>query len=1519
VSQAGILSSRGDYYQILVATHWLIRLLREPENLRWVDVEAVALPDSTQRVMVDDIAIELMNGKRIFIQTKKNQSDFKAWSLNDLKEELIKAKEQWKDQPTAELQFFSRTEFGDLRKLHESSKIYRHYKAFISAAPQNLRNILEELAVKVAEPVENAFSLVSQLRFGPTQDFDDWERQNLTALADFLPHARTGIAVLQSLILKEQGRTGATNGPLTRSDVIDELEHHGIAPGPVKAESEILRLFHKASGIGRPWERNIAGHRIPTAHAQAALDAITAGKPTVLLTGGPGSGKTCVLLDIVDMIESGSDIALLFIKADHFKDAKLESDLTAAGLPEDVVGLCARISECRRVVVAIDSLDVLSLTRHHASLGLFLALIDRISRLKNISVVAACRKFDLRYDPQLRARKWEESIEIGNLDFEMQVAPFLRGISVDPTSVPLKTSALLTVPNILKLYVTLREHGILAAAVTSDELFEIFIQELVLKNTALGVDALKLLYRMAKDQLSSRISIVPRARFAEKEEMVAALCSLEILAERQLGTLEFAHQTWGEVLSVRSAIEQGQTLNEFIESNTPLPFIRPAVRAFFFYLRAKDPQVFSRYVRTVINNPAIPYHLKRLIAESFAELKPDKNDWRIIRDLSDNHADLFRRLMWKTKSSEWFLFFKEHWITHVLGKENSDELQMVFVSRLHEWMNIHPEEVIDLWRQALKEHWGNRWQIRWQITVSLAEFKAWSTPGIRELLEILLSDHQNAEREFLGKPISLFVAAANTGDDLLWSWITSDCKNPTRIGLNSSEDLHCHPHELCSPTFLKERLLSSEGLLNAALTSIIEWSEQAGQYYRFAKEVFNGLLHHTSWERDHADRTHHHADGVDLLFVAFEEVVAAHVKKNSAWWQQHKESFMQSPDLALRHIFIRKTLLNIDNNITGISCILTDRALFEDGTLSYELSQMMNAAYPYLSDDVRSANQDILLSLHQGVEDNKIWVVKKKCAFISSIPAPYRSEQAQTLLQANQKSVHVIDVQPEAYIQGGFVKPPITVEELTSLTDQGILKLLKFFEISNSGTSYSWGGDFVGGKEEVLRQLETAASLDPERFSVLCEPIYRNIRDIQFLAATIGGLADHILYLNGRQARPQAWEPKTKPQTILLAQEILKWLKDVEELRAIRNEHRVQQAFMAVAETVIYGKDIEHMLALLKDNLQIPSPPFEQSDKELDLLHRALNSVKGRTAITAITLSNRLLSAGRPLPPSLVELLKSLSVDESPVVRAAVLYELSFIVVKTPNLGWYLFRSALTPIDAQVWPYVERVLYSQYYGHYPEVAPWLERLEIEGHEDAMAGWGRLLTLSCLAGHLDFETLVAKLERRMSEKAWEGSAQVFIANLERRESTLLCQKGILYILTSSSVARSALKLTDRMFLDAGYPFITHEMARRYLVAVESDENKHNLHGFLDWLARAAKDNPAETLQAAELLVKAIQNSDEARQLWNKESLLPALTAILREADESDDPDFIRRAIDVQDTLLKLDIHGIHELYDLASQA
>lgn len=102
------------------------------------------------------------------------------------------------------------------------------------------------------------------------------------------------------------------------------------------------------------------------------------------------------LLDFADSVEQHADSALLFIKGDQFARCATEADLIVARLPTDLVPRAARLARHRRVVIVIDSLDVLSLHREHRSLRLFLTLIDRLQRLTNLCVVTACRTFDLR-------------------------------------------------------------------------------------------------------------------------------------------------------------------------------------------------------------------------------------------------------------------------------------------------------------------------------------------------------------------------------------------------------------------------------------------------------------------------------------------------------------------------------------------------------------------------------------------------------------------------------------------------------------------------------------------------------------------------------------------------------------------------------------------------------------------------------------------------------------------------------------------------------------------------------------------------------------------------------------------------------------------------------------------------------------------------------------------------------------------------------------------------------------------
>jgi hypothetical protein len=44
------------------------------------------------------------------------------------------------------------------------------------------------------------------------------------------------------------------------------------------------------------------------------------------------------------------------------------------------------------------------------------------------------------------------------------------------------------------------------------------------------------------------------------------------------------------------------------------------------------------------------------------------------------------------------------------------------------------------------------------------------------------------------------------------------------------------------------------------------------------------------------------------------------------------------------------------------------------------------------------------------------------------------------------------------------------------------------------------------------------------------------------------------------------------------------------------------------------------------------------------------------------------------------------------------------------------------------------------------------------------------------------------------------------------------------------------------------------------------------------------------------------------------MVPVLLEILREADETDDPELIARAVRLQDEFLRLGVHGVQELLD-----
>src|SRR5688572_27377654 len=95
MSIAGKRSLQGDEYQLRVAVHWAIRMLADP-GINSLQAESTGLPGEGFPVSVDDVVISFVDGRRVYVQTKKNQSEYSTWSLGDatLKDEILKARGQ---------------------------------------------------------------------------------------------------------------------------------------------------------------------------------------------------------------------------------------------------------------------------------------------------------------------------------------------------------------------------------------------------------------------------------------------------------------------------------------------------------------------------------------------------------------------------------------------------------------------------------------------------------------------------------------------------------------------------------------------------------------------------------------------------------------------------------------------------------------------------------------------------------------------------------------------------------------------------------------------------------------------------------------------------------------------------------------------------------------------------------------------------------------------------------------------------------------------------------------------------------------------------------------------------------------------------------------------------------------------------------------------------------------------------------------------------------------------------------
>ena len=1517
MSIAGVRSNRGDSYQTLVAFDWALTVLSNPDY-QWLEVDSVAL-------LVDDVVVGKSDGTKICCQCKKNQIDYKAWAIADLADELDKVNRLLANDSQAQVCFYSRSPFGALAKLREHSTTQADetsYRASLSPEHQKTDAALAKQLVTQTTNL-STYEFLRRTQFETSPELDRMEALLRERLRYMACNPNTAYDSLWTRLVQLGARlesgssvSATTQHRLTKDDLKAHLAQSGAMMVPIMILAEVRASFASTSAIGRSWHRDIAGERISSPVVDQLLAAIDAKKRSILLMGLPGSGKTCVMLALQEALEQRAktctDLVPLFIQSREFADLVTAQDRKAQGLPEQWVEKVARMAEDAQVVVVIDSLDVLSIAREHSVLTYFLAQIDRLLSIPNVTVVTACRDFDRQYDRRIAGREWDYELKCLPLDWEAEIAPFLKKLGIDTSAIDPVTRELIRNPRELALFVELAQREGSFNVVTSQALAQRYLDTIVRANDALGEAAIQAIEAIADEMLKSRSLAVPQQRFTASNEIQRALLSLNVLQKTEDEKLTFGHQTLLDVLVISGAVRLGVTLNQFIQSLPPVPFVRPSIRSFVAQLAIGERREFRKQLRTVLTG-STAFHMRRLVAESFAEQIPQDDDWSLIRDLREKHRDVFQVIYIKAVLIEWHHFWFKHFVPALKDARDAEAMAM-HVHRVSLWKNEDTFRVLEFWAEVLALDWVKEDQIARQLEVALSEINVEHSELLSSLLEKLLNIPQQ-EHSLLGRTVARSVAAGAVEDKLLWRYIAGEINDNDVLEFRFDNKLRCQPHELGNhhEKFLSQRMEVSVELLNLAIQSIERWSYSRilGKGAWMAGSM--GFLGKTSYNDVHSEQDIRHIDSENILLGAIETAVLHHAKNHSKWWQENRERLCFSHEGALRYFSLIAFTKYPEANVELISRLLNDKNLLVSD-LSYELGTLIHAAFLLFDVSAQDAVMAAILSMQEekSTDDcSHFWILQSRSELIVTIPRHHRSPELQAMLDDYENNAGPLIRQPHIGSSGGMISAPFSFEVFLGTSNDGVLHLLAHY----SKHERDFDDFLIGGKQQVGQQLSEAASRAPTRFLLLLPAHWTDIPEC-FRDDIMSGVANYLSHRHGNLQFNGAWIPLEEPDAPTLASQILDELE--------RHPHywkfnrAASSALQACAYVIQSTEEAERLVFLTLGFKNFQEGDFfkRTKDDQFDLIGNGINMIRGHIVEALMILFEKLQENRILFPNLLLPTLRSFAGDEHPSIRALILRRLPYLQSQNPELGWELFQLAMQDAIG-LWKIAEPCLYYAYHNHFEKVSPLLARIHREGTGKDLKTWGRISALAALTKHIDFSCFLQALKALDAIEAWHGAATVWTHPENVKQHCEQCLAGIEAGLSASNphaavVAKQAENLFRADTLMISVPI---EIIRLCLVGLESDGvNKHHgLFGFDKWLNVTSHRDPEQALTATEIYLDYVKRTKP--YLFDHENnltqLLTCLFAAAEEREESDHGTMLKRVVVVQDALLGLGVDGVND--------
>jgi hypothetical protein len=636
------------------------------------EAQAVPICDPTSKnklelVSVDDIIV-LKPNERFFYSLKYRAPSQIDWSFSDLSSQgvLDQFKDQFEKNPAEKLilvtqspsiifdEIFQRAKEATSREDLEI-RLNRKDNKYINEWDKVLKKFgYSDLElIKFANQVSIEVLPLNQIKELINQKFSGHINNYLVAgdcLFSFAPEA------------------AKWKKTITQNHIIDLLESKGIKrKSHLQANNIIEKLNHASIDLDDCPDKfaNINGSHIERNEVQKLFDWIKAplkpNKPPIaILAGNSGYGKTVILKDLLNLLQN-EKIPVLGLKADKLAFDSLNELLTELNFEDDIDKLFSALSDnFENVVLIIDQIDALSqnLSSNRKPLNTYNRLIKRLSKIRNIKIVIACRIYDLNYDPGLQQYQGKEEILVQPLQRD-QIKIVLEKLGLNTENLSAKLFELLEVPLHLDIFCRVYRPEInINSILTLHDLYEALwnqkINHIPDPDNIQREKVLELIQKITNKMSEEQKINLPKNYFElDYFKEIEYLCSQFILIKNN--NIQFFHQSFFDFCFAKFYLKNhGSLLTNIINGNQSL-FQRALVKSVLTFLRSNNPDIYIEELKGFLTEPGLRFHLRLMVINLLGfEDNPLPQEIEVIKPFLDTDNLMTFHFITSIQSQGWF-------------------------------------------------------------------------------------------------------------------------------------------------------------------------------------------------------------------------------------------------------------------------------------------------------------------------------------------------------------------------------------------------------------------------------------------------------------------------------------------------------------------------------------------------------------------------------------------------------------------------------------------------------------------------------------------------------------------------------------------------------------------------------------------------------------------------------------------------------------------------------------------------